>query len=533
MHRCLLVAEIVCLISHQIENSSLPSFARVCKAFRDPALDVLWSHQDSLGNLLRCMPEGVWEEAPGVDEDVTWSLTRPVLPSDWERPLLYARRVKVFIHDARTRVMNRPTSSEFMDSLRDCLPCQHLFPNIQTLWFYSHDEWTFRFVRLFLGPLINSMFLASPQSMTDLSLLAIIAADCPTLRSLEIVCTDTELDSETAVSALIHGLHGLEHIKVPCLNNAALEHAARLPSLKTLQLRSQTTLDPFRDTFVSNSTLFPALRTLAISGDNIDAVLPLLTLITNVQVESLAVDLPHELPAKCISQLYSAIARYCMKNRTSLKQLSYGHAPRRPTAIATSAETTAYLLKSPQVLLLTSFENLVFCTLASPLGFDLDNSTTADLAQAWPHLRELHIVAGAFVNHPSHVTLEGLLPFAQNCPHLSRLALPLEVSSPPSWPRKIQSSDGKRISQNALIVLDVCRSRLDINPLHVAAFLSSVFPRLGWIFTDQEPPPEDPPEDDVEESTEGLTFHERWKAVAAALPFLRNARAEERIWLRQ
>lgn len=43
--------------------------------FRDPALDVLWRHQNTLMNLLRCMPEGIWDES---DEEGHWvSLESP------------------------------------------------------------------------------------------------------------------------------------------------------------------------------------------------------------------------------------------------------------------------------------------------------------------------------------------------------------------------------------------------------------------------------------------------------------------------
>jgi len=37
------------------------NWALTCKAFSDPALDVLWETQDSLVNLLKTLPPDVWE----------------------------------------------------------------------------------------------------------------------------------------------------------------------------------------------------------------------------------------------------------------------------------------------------------------------------------------------------------------------------------------------------------------------------------------------------------------------------------------
>ncbi|KAJ7791843.1 hypothetical protein B0H14DRAFT_187607 [Mycena olivaceomarginata] len=146
MHRSLHILEIVTMISHEIDHKTLSSFARACRMFRDPALDVLWMHQNTLMNLLRCMPEGIWDES---DEEGDWTLHRPVLPADWERPLFYACRVKSFHYDDRFRSPCFPTSPDFLESLRLCFSGPHIFPNIEKLSWYSYHESTFPHVRLF------------------------------------------------------------------------------------------------------------------------------------------------------------------------------------------------------------------------------------------------------------------------------------------------------------------------------------------------------------------------------------------------
>ncbi|KAK7039637.1 hypothetical protein R3P38DRAFT_2900956 [Favolaschia claudopus] len=531
MHRCLHLLEIVSLICQRIEKSSLPSFARVCKAFSDSALDVLWRHQDSLFNLLRCMPDGIWNEATDEEEDEeNWSLNRPVLPSDWQRPLAYSRRVKWFTYDERKRP-GRPLSFDFFESFRLCLPWKHLFPNIQTLTFNSCNEWSFQFMRIFLGPRLNRLTLGKPQSAAHLSLLPNIAMECPLLKTLEIqFFSKDKLDAKFSISALVVGLGRLESLSVPCLDNIVLEHVAQLPSLTSLTLQKQTALKSFPPSVSSNAILFPSLRSIDITAaDNVDAIIPLLVLMAHAPMNDLTIDIPDKVPAKRIAALYSAIARYCP--HSSLKDIMCGRGFGGSITIASSADTATYLMTGAQILPLTSLTNLTEVCLTPPLGFDLDDAIVADLAQAWPHLIHLGLFSTCYANYPSRVTLRGLLPLAQHCPHLRSLTLPLDATSETRWHQKLQSeSNGeepaRRIQQISLGSLNVMHSPIGDSFL-VAGFLSSVFPKLKVIYTDHVFHPFGEERADL---TEVIALDEKWKAVEGVLPLLRRARGEERAW---
>jgi len=68
MHRSLLISEVVANICYELAGyhhpicpGSLAAFAATCRAMSEPALDVLWHAQSSLGPLLRCMPSDLWE----------------------------------------------------------------------------------------------------------------------------------------------------------------------------------------------------------------------------------------------------------------------------------------------------------------------------------------------------------------------------------------------------------------------------------------------------------------------------------------
>jgi hypothetical protein len=75
MHQSLRIPEIVSLICNETINGAehyfrslnsdtsqtLAAFARTCKAFQDPALDVLWRYQSTVMHVLDCMPGDIWE----------------------------------------------------------------------------------------------------------------------------------------------------------------------------------------------------------------------------------------------------------------------------------------------------------------------------------------------------------------------------------------------------------------------------------------------------------------------------------------
>ncbi|KAJ6507476.1 hypothetical protein DFH09DRAFT_281158 [Mycena vulgaris] len=518
MHRSLHILEIVTMISHEIDHKSLSSFARACTMFRDPALDVLWMRQDTLMNLLRCMPEGIWDES---NEEGDWTLHRPVLPADWERPRLYACRVKSFHYDDRFRSPRFPTSPDFLESLRLCFSGPHIFPNIEKLSWYSYHEFTFPHVRLFLGPRLENLGLSVLQSTAHLSLLPDIAVECPLLTDVGVECS-YELDGQRSVSTLVLGLHRLESLFLPCLDNPAVEHIARLPSLTSLTLENQGALVPFPEYFSSNDVLFPRLSSLNITGNDVNAVVPFLTLLTHAPIVELTIDIPDLTPAKDIAECYSVMARHCSQSHTSLGKLTIGHGWGSDTS-PTSADIATYLIHSPQFLPLLTFTNLTEVFLTPAVGFDLDDMAVADLAQAWPHLRKLYLFPSVYLNLPSRITLTGLLPFAQHCPHLSHLKLPLDASAAPKWPQG-HKAGATRVRQSRLRWLDVLRSPIE-NPFLVAGFLSSVFPKLRWIFTDQDPIRRYSPEA-LAEHAEAIALHTQWKTVQAALPVLRKARDE-------
>ncbi|KAJ6483576.1 hypothetical protein C8R47DRAFT_1281763 [Mycena vitilis] len=138
MHCALQILVILDLICQQTaqkdviygRNPELASLARTAKMFLDPALNALWREQETICNLLRCMPDDLWRISArgGVySQRLGISQLRTITAADWQRPLFYLRRVRYFSMRA---VIETP---DFLDALSMFLPVDYLFPNLEGL----------------------------------------------------------------------------------------------------------------------------------------------------------------------------------------------------------------------------------------------------------------------------------------------------------------------------------------------------------------------------------------------------------------
>jgi hypothetical protein len=67
MHRCLMIPEICVQICNEIcelqSRKTLAAMAQSCRTFEQPALSILWHTQLSMGPMMGCLPDGVWEQS--------------------------------------------------------------------------------------------------------------------------------------------------------------------------------------------------------------------------------------------------------------------------------------------------------------------------------------------------------------------------------------------------------------------------------------------------------------------------------------
>ncbi|OAX31738.1 hypothetical protein K503DRAFT_703255, partial [Rhizopogon vinicolor AM-OR11-026] len=120
------------------EYSTIAALARTCRAFKEPALDVLWKNMDGLGPLVSCLPENVKLDVLNSDPNViSWiflihveqSLRRPPFVEEWMIFGQYAHR----IHSLTICYSGLNEISDLVVEALVSAPSSVMLPNLRTL----------------------------------------------------------------------------------------------------------------------------------------------------------------------------------------------------------------------------------------------------------------------------------------------------------------------------------------------------------------------------------------------------------------
>ncbi|KAI0830551.1 hypothetical protein BC628DRAFT_1354460 [Trametes gibbosa] len=130
---------------------SVSRLARTCKAFKEPALNVLWRDLDSLTPLLGLFPSTILRRArrPGL------GLTKPPEKQDWTRVLAYGERVRTVTYNEGAGNIH-PTILPLLDEHK---PVPFLLPYLTTLTWKVESAASLERVRMFLGPRVQAVTL--------------------------------------------------------------------------------------------------------------------------------------------------------------------------------------------------------------------------------------------------------------------------------------------------------------------------------------------------------------------------------------
>ncbi|KAJ7020850.1 hypothetical protein C8F04DRAFT_277581 [Mycena alexandri] len=500
MHRCLNILEIadmICaLLDPRISSVSGPtpyrhlaSVARTCTALQGPALDHLWSSTALSKILIRCMPSDLWAIAT---VDGKWSkeqailLLRPVRDLDWNRVHLYAPRVKTLSSG------NGWSLHGIFPALSMALP-DALFPNLQTLDWGDYDE-DFHYIHLFLHPTLTTI-KCSPSSDSDSSLLSTLMAKCPRLTNITV---STLLSPGVLVSEFVRKLQCAEHISVTIVDAAALQHVSHLNTLKSLTLH--TLPNTLQLPPVGRKATFPVLRQFSVDDTEVGPTTQVLRWCSGVPLDTFNVAFYEPLTAKEMRGLVTAMSTAFL--HSSLTDLCIGN-----SCDDLNIDPDVYLNPFQSLRHVFIFANLVSLTIASPLGFDLDDEAVLELAKAWPRITVLRLGVRCSARTP-RTTLSCLHSFAQNCPRLQILGMLLNATAVPICTTSL--------AQRSLHTLEVDHSSLAADPVSVARFLSGMFPEMTDIETFREYYDNDD-EDDLMFDDEDVRLHNQWKEVQELL----------------
>ncbi|KAJ7893793.1 hypothetical protein B0H13DRAFT_2339527 [Mycena leptocephala] len=455
MHHCLQIYEIVDLIVAQLEPqtcwqaSCLAALARTCTTFHSSALDRLWKEQKNILNLIRCMPEDLWETTD-VDGDITLTPRRALVVSDWDRVLTYAHRIKIlFCCDSTSTRANgtgNPTMFGIYSTLqRGEVPGDFLLPNLEQLSWYHREATDSSFIALFLGPRITSIRLRD-QSDGHCPALGTLLERRLDLLSVTIHGVDWEspYSERTQLYSFVRTLPRVEFLDVRTMDCETLSHLGQLAPLKTLRVlflaRCRSMASPTEASSIAFLRTWNNPRITSFEACFRSAALE------NAWVlyETLAAHCVHEYLDELVVDIYSG------GSTDIIPHPGYFFRP------------------------LFSFTQLRSVELQVPGGYDLDDEIISDLARSWCNIEELQLRSPA-VHQPPACTLLSLEAFARHCPRLQLLSITLDATIVPET--DLEGTSIQCVRQDTLTSLDVGYSRIS-DPNSVATFISSNFGNL-------------------------------------------------------
>ncbi|KAJ7040499.1 hypothetical protein C8F04DRAFT_1310909 [Mycena alexandri] len=545
MHRTLGILEIVeniCLRLEESEDGLLrddgrtdfAALGRTSRIFEGPALNVLWRKQDTLNNLLKCFPPDLWEEVivSGGRKNKAVRLTRVPQSEDWERLLLYARRIRDLTLRSPPTWLSAPFPAvDVFEAIESHLAAGYLCPNLQSIiWDGGPNSPVFPYVRLFLGPQTTRAHPEVSRNASDLSVLSTLAIPYDKLKSFRLGSPLHDMPlirgpSATLAMKLVH----VEHLGLDTLDRAALEHLSGLPSLKSLDLSVTDQQDlgpPSSLTTRSRNPTFPALHTVQFFASSIQFAIEFVNMLSQCPLEDFTLGTDVLASNITMGEFFSALAAgvfHRMLTSLLIHEVDDG-VTTTPTPPAGTIGN--YIIRGPVLALLFCFSNLTTVRLTTPAGIDIDDTTAGDIARAWPKIRSLELGSCTDAHHPSSMTLRGLRAFATYCENLTYLGITLDASTVPPF----DNSPATRISQLRLRSLDVAASPI-ADSTAVSRFVSGLFPGLETITTLNEWNWVDPnDEDDTPQMATARAHYRKWKQVETLIPIIAAIRTEEQHW---
>ncbi|KAK7013698.1 hypothetical protein R3P38DRAFT_2720428 [Favolaschia claudopus] len=474
MHRCWEVAELVQLIFEaldpyavgvyraegigQLKASTLFRLAQTCRQLCEPALDVLWRTNEGLILLLKCLPTNTWAIRDGYFEIVS-----PIQSKDWERFLLYSRRVTTFSACDRDIVVG----SSALESMIS-LPPGTLLPNVQGLSCKSSSV-LFPYLTLLVGPRVTQLatFLDGPAFR--ISALQSIARY---FKSLEYVHLNTPVTHREMVRPYVPGFFMQivppRRLEIQGLNQAAYRHLAMLPTIRSLELLDLVEL-PFPSPCSFSDITFPVLDELKIQAASPLFATNFLSVFDKAPFTLLSIAASKNSTVSNSLSLLFAVCAACIP--ATLVKLHIYLCEDNETVLS---NCQAYAMTFDMIRPLTVYSNLRRVSLVCPLGFELDNKSVETLGQAWPQLECLCIVGdfSAVLVPSSYPTLAAVLSLARHCPLLQDLCLAVDARVVP------EAADSATSYSTALINWEPVESPMDC-PDSVAEVLGKVFPELS------------------------------------------------------
>ncbi|KAF8167714.1 hypothetical protein B0H34DRAFT_646480 [Crassisporium funariophilum] len=529
---------------------TLSRLARTCRAFSEPALDILWRDLDSIAPIVGLFPGQLLKKAkkPGM------GLSRLPREEDWKAITKYSERIRRITYDESA---NNIAPSIF-SVLEECRPTTYILPRLQELTWKVETPAALDRCAIFLNPELQVINLEIGTKFPQINAFLADMSSRTNLKGFSFISPTSLPDAFTELLARQTGLEKVVLVAPGALSPGVGRWTASLPQLKHLQLdltgRADIAVEGFFDELrprsgdstpssigstdsgvfsgeeldfseIRKSALrltgdlpskgsFDQLRKLHLTGEVANIAVFLKHLDSSlVQLDLVIEDPPDNADWHDLSELM------CDRFADTLQSLRIS---------ATASSKFADLVRStsraepPSVRL--SLEQFNGLSSLTRLDIDLPESvvfTPVDiecLARACPNLEILRLcpLARFPPPHSPKLTLESLAPLTTHCKRLHTLAITFNAAQGTSTLLKSQF-----VSSPSLLRFHVGYSWCN-DPLQISIMLSHLMPRveaLKWF---------------QEKNRVGFNeaFAKNWQTVSETLPHLQLIRSTEKSFLR-
>ncbi|KAF8441660.1 hypothetical protein L210DRAFT_3644914 [Boletus edulis BED1] len=423
MHHALQIQEILLnIFGHCYHfDRDVAALARTCRAFKEPALDVLWEELIELSPLVRCVPKASHQLS-----SKSYAFHRSLTQIEWDILWSYTRRIRSINLQQDIHGINH----ECFISLFKPPMTESLFLNVRKLRFRYPDD---KHLLLATAPSLMSLDIrltSHPHSSFEDSL-KLFAKTSPSLARLYILPYDyAGIDINRIDPKFICHWRNLQIFscsKMP-LDVTTLVHLSRLPALINLSFTLRSTL-PDQISPSDSPLIFSNLDRLLLCSEFLGPVSHLLSQIRLPAVTYLTTYIDFR-PARQDLSLFFANVRTSGSPRTIqalrlIQPYKWGE---------TSVPGDRPVLGLEDLRLYVPFSNLHSIRLDIEWKIDLTDSELLMLVSTWPCLEELSINREWGWNTFGGITPNGLLQLLQSCPLLTVIALAIDTRAkiPPS-----------------------------------------------------------------------------------------------------
>ncbi|PCH33905.1 hypothetical protein WOLCODRAFT_61126 [Wolfiporia cocos MD-104 SS10] len=519
---------------------SISRLARTCKAFMEPALNILWRDLDSFSPLIALFPNTLLKRTrrPGL------GLAQNPKPEDWGRLLAYGERVRSISYIEASGSI----SASIFPIFEELRPRTWILPNLTSITWKSETAAGLERVRMFLGPELLGVTLEIGTRHPKLNDLLVEISSHAQLQSFSFTLHTNLPDNFTDIFQHNVALEKVAIAAPGALSSRVGKWAASLPNLRRFHLdlsgRTSTAVEGFFDDIspgsgystpssVSDDDLdfseirksavrltrdgprrgaFARLTHLQLTGDvgNIATFLRHLTS-PLVALELLIDDPPSPLAWQDVCGLV------CEQFANTLQVLRVGPTPAARfselvRSTSRGGDAPAYRLPLTHLGALPRLHRL---DIDLPESVIFLNEDVAHLAAVCPNLEILRLCGTArfpqTVGAPQ-LTLDGLMPLTRYCRRLHTLAVVVNALEGSE-----ETFECREASSRSLLRLNVGHSWVK-DPLHTAILLSHLAPYLESLKFFQE------------KSRAGVVEANAlaWQKVTDFLPHLQSIRLLER-----